>query len=218
MPSTPSSASSPGASAPRKPSRAAVVALLLVSIAVPLVVLALILTNDSNNDAPSGPSGPSGVTGTAEQATDKSKAKVGTAAPGFTLESTTGSTVSLSDLRGHPVVVVFYASWCHPCEEELPVLQEFADDDDRLRVVGVSFRDLPSDSVDFIKRLGVTFPALLDDQTAPVGKSYGVRGIPQTIFVDSNGIVRGRVFGETSRAALQPAIDDLLAGRDIRPI
>jgi thiol-disulfide isomerase/thioredoxin len=116
-------------------------------------------------------------------------------------------------------VVAFFASWCHPCEEELPVLQQLADDaGGRLQVVGVNFRDLASDSADFVDRLHVTFPAGVDDPSAPVARRYGVRGIPQTLFIDARGIVRGRVYGETSRKALQPAVDDLLHNRAIRPI
>jgi hypothetical protein len=64
----------------------------------------------------------------------------------------------------------------------------------------------------------VTFPALLDDPAGPIATRYGVRGIPQTVFVDARGIVRGRVYGETSRRGLAPAVDDLLHGRDIRPV
>ena len=135
------------------------------------------------------------------------------------MKSTTGATVKLSSLRGHPVVIAFFASWCHPCEEELPVLQHFASDDaGRLQVIGVNYQDLASDTAAFVKQLHVTFPALLEDPLGPVAEAYGVRGIPQTIFVDARGVVRGRVFGQTSRHALQPAIDDLLHDRNIRPI
>ena len=216
MPSTPSSASAPPDSGARTPSRTSIALLVLLSIAIPLIVLALILTHDAKSGTPAS----GGITPTTDaQPTDKSKAKVGSLAPDFTLPSTSGKTLRLSDLRGHPVVLAFYASWCHPCEEELPVLQAFADQDaDRLRVIGVSFRDLPSDSAAFIRRLHVTYPALVDDPSAPTGGRYGVRGIPQTIFIDPQGVVRGRVYGQTSKSALQPAIDDLLAGKDIRPI
>ncbi len=64
----------------------------------------------------------------------------------------------------------------------------------------------------------MTFPTLLDSPDGPIAERYGVRGIPQTIFVDKQGVVRGRVYGETSRKALQPAIADLLAGRNIRTV
>jgi cytochrome c biogenesis protein CcmG/thiol:disulfide interchange protein DsbE len=213
LPSTPLSDSAPGDDTPRPPSRAAIVLLILVSIAIPAGLLALILTHQDNHRAPS----VSGVTG--ESPIDARLAKVGTPAPDFALKSTNGATVRLSAQRGHPVVVVFFASWCHPCEEELPVLEQFASEQGaRLKVIGVNFRDLASDSAAFVRRLHVTFPALIDDPSSPVAQRYGVRGIPQTVFVDARGIVRGRVYGETSRRALQPAIDDLLHNRDIRAI
>ena len=72
-------------------------------------------------------------------AVDTSKARVGMPAPDFRLKSTSGATVTLSALRGHPVVIVFFASWCHPCEEELPVLQQFADAE--------ALRDRPRDDL-----------------------------------------------------------------------
>ena len=185
--------------------------LVFLSLAIPAGVLALIVSNDQR--------GTSATPTTDFAAIDARKARVGTLAPDFTLRSTQGKTVTLSRLRGRPVVIVFFASWCHPCEEELPVLQQYAEDEgDRLHVVAISFRDLPSDSANFVRRLGVTYPALIDEPTAPVGERYGVRGIPQTVFVDAEGIVRGRVFGVTSRDELAPAIEDLLAGRDVRPI
>jgi len=195
-----------------RPSRGAIAALVLLSVAIPVVLLALIVANDSNGRSPASSTVPAG-------AIDASKARVGTPAPPFTLDDIEGRPVSLADLRGKPVVIAFFASWCHPCEEELPVLEQFArDEGDRMHVVAISFQDLKSDSVAFAHRLGITYPALLDGPTAPVAERYGVRGIPQTLFVDAHGVVRGRVYGVTSHDELQPAIDDLLAGRDVRPL
>jgi cytochrome c biogenesis protein CcmG/thiol:disulfide interchange protein DsbE len=195
-----------------RPSRGAIVALVSVSVAIPVVLLALIVANDSTGGTRAGHTVPAG-------AIDASKARVGTPAPPFALDDVEGRPVALADLRGKPVVIAFFASWCHPCEEELPVLEQFArDEGDRMHVVAISFRDLKSDSVDFAHRLGITYPTLLDEPTAPVAGRYGVRAIPQTLFVDARGVVRGRVYGVTSHGELQPAIDDLLAGRDIRPI
>jgi len=188
---------------------------VVASIAIPAGALALILVHDGTHArVPTASSAPTTV-----PPTDKTKARVGTLAPDFTLPTADGKGLSLSALRGHPVVIAFFASWCHPCEEELPVLEAFAQADaPRLRVIAVSFQDLKSDSVAFVRRLGVAFPALLDDPSAPVAARYGVRGIPQTIFVDGRGIVRGRVYGQTSHADLQPAIQDLLRGVNIRPV
>jgi cytochrome c biogenesis protein CcmG/thiol:disulfide interchange protein DsbE len=190
--------------------------LVIVSIAIPAALLALIIGHDSSGG---GSSPASATTAPVGDAIDSSRARVGTPAPAFRLPATDGRTVSLAGLRGKPVVVAFFASWCHPCEEELPVLEAFARErGGALQVVAINFRDLSSDSVDFVHRLGITYPALLDDPSAPVARRYGVRGIPQTVFVDARGVVRGRVYGVTSRSELAPAIDDLLAGKDIRPV
>ena len=212
MRSTRSSASSP-ADGPSRPSRAAIAILVFLSLAIPAGVLALIVSHDNGGKSTT-PTTPT----TDFAAIDSHKARVGTIAPDFTLHSTDGRTVTLSALRGRPVVVVFFASWCHPCEEELPVLERFRQESNALEVVGVSYQDLSSDTQAFVRRLHVTFPALVDSPASPIAQRYGVRGIPQTIFVDARGVVRGRVYGETSRRALQPAISDLLAGRNIRPL
>jgi cytochrome c biogenesis protein CcmG/thiol:disulfide interchange protein DsbE len=186
---------------------------VFASVAIPAGALALIITRDV----------PGRSTSTTPTATiapiDPHKARVGSRAPDFSLKTTAGKTVRLSDLRGRPVVIAFFASWCHPCEEELPVLERFQREHaGRLTVIGVSYRDLPSDAVSFVRRLRVTFPALVDEPDAPVAQRYGVRGIPQTLFVDARGVVRGRIYGETSRRDLQPAITDLLAGRNVKPV
>jgi cytochrome c biogenesis protein CcmG, thiol:disulfide interchange protein DsbE len=197
------------------PSRTAIWILVALSIAIPAIALALIVTHDSTHS----PVATATTTPRTDVApVDTHKARVGTVAPDFTLPTTAGKQLTLSTLRGRPVVVVFFASWCHPCEEELPVLQRLRRENAGLAIVGVSYHDLSSDSVDFIHRLHVTFPALVDSPAGPVAESYGVRGIPQTVFVDKHGVVRGRVYGETSRKALQPAISDLLAGRNVRPV
>ena len=197
------------------PSRTAIAILVVLSLAIPAAVLALIVTHDNKHS--STPT-PTTISRTDVSPIDAHKARVGSLAPDFTLKSTEDKSVTLSAFRGRPVVVVFFASWCHPCEEELPVLDVLGRENAGLEIIGVSYHDLSSDSVDFVHRLHVTVPALLDAPDGPVAERYGVRGIPQTIFVDRNGVVRGRVYGETSRNALEPAINDLLAGRNIRPV
>jgi cytochrome c biogenesis protein CcmG, thiol:disulfide interchange protein DsbE len=188
--------------------------LLFVSLAVPAGGLALIVASRSN-----GGTGSTKTPTTEVSPIDTHRARVGTSAPDFTLTAVDGKPVTLSALRGRPVVIAFFASWCHPCEEELPVLARFQRENaGRMVVLGVNYQDLASDTAAFVRRLHVDFPALLESPDGPVAARYGVRGIPQTLFIDAHGIVRGRVYGQTSRRALQPAISDLLHGRDVRPV
>lgn len=198
-PSTPSSPESGGA--PRRFSKGALIALIVVAVAIPAVLLALVLRDDANGGSSNDVVVPS-----------PAKAKVGTLAPDFTLPSLAGEEVTLSDLRGKPVVLAFFASWCNPCEKDMPVLQKLQDDHpDDLHVIGVNFKDFKGDSADFVKRLGVTFPALVENSaTNPVGKAYDVNALPDTVFIDANGIVRQRLYGQVTRDDIENAADALL--------
>ena len=136
--------------------------------------------------------------------------RTGDTAPGFTLRALDGTCRRLADYRGRPVVLTFFASWCHPCEQEMPLLEDAAGEHgDDLQVLAVSFRDLRMDSEDFVERLEVTYPAFHDAENA-VAEAYGVRAIPQTFFIDEAGVVRDRVFGITSKRALDAPLDALL--------
>jgi peroxiredoxin len=191
LPPTPSSTDGP-----RRVTRPKLAALALVCLLVPAAGLAFALTRDSTTPA-----------------TRRITAGVGKAAPGFTLPSVGGESVSLSQYRGTPVVLAFFASWCHPCEEELPALEEIQDEyGDDLQVLIVNYQDhVGDDSEEFVRRLGVTYPALLQPQGDPVSAEYGVHEIPQTFFIDAEGVVRDRIYGQSNREVLQPSIDALLA-------
>jgi peroxiredoxin len=202
LPSTPSSTDPPS-----RFSRGRLALLVGVSVVVPAAVLTMILRSDAHHDA-----GSSTTPVTEVAPVDRHKARVGSLAPDFALRSVDGTVVRLSQFRGRAVVLTFFASWCHPCEEELPVLQKVQHEEgDRLAVVGVNFQDIDSDTRDFVRRLGVTFPALVESSSDPVAARYGVHGIPVTFFIDARGNVAiPALYGQTSRKALQPGLDALL--------
>ncbi len=206
LPSTPSSPEPDS----RRVSRVRLVALLAVSIAVPAVLLAFILLRDAGDkDAGNGRTTPS----TDIAPFDRSRARVGHLAPDFQLTAVDGNVVRLSQFRGRAVVLTFFVSWCHPCEEELPVLEAVQrDEGNRLAVIAVNYQDFPEDTRRFVERLGITYPALIQDATKnPVAARYGVHGIPVTFFIDARGEVATEpLFGESSRDALQPGLDKLL--------
>ena len=136
---------------------------------------------------------------------------VGRPAPAFDLQTLDGGRLSLASLRGSPVVLNFWASWCIPCREEAPLLTAAAADYGArgLRVVGVVYQDSAESARDFMGRYGQTYPGLLD----PDGRTaidYGVFGIPETFFIDASGIVRARQVGAVSVDDLRRQIQQVL--------
>ncbi len=142
-------------------------------------------------------------------------ARIGNVAPDFVLPDLNGKPLRLSSLRGRVVVLTFFASWCHPCEEDMPILERAQRDNGlQVAVVGVNYQDIPGDTRDFVHRLGVTFPSLIEDSIDnPVATRYDVHAMPDTVFIDAQGVVRGRVYGQTNTHDLETALADLLPKR-----
>lgn len=131
---------------------------------------------------------------------------VGRPAPDFTLTTLGGDTVTLSDLRGTPVVLNFWATWCGPCRREMPALQAAAERfDGQVLVLGVDQGEDPQIVQDFVTEMGVTFPIPLDDEYL-VGDTYNIRGMPTTFFVDDKGIIRHLWVGEMNSVTLAEGI------------
>ncbi|GAA5512325.1 thiol:disulfide interchange protein CycY [Deinococcus carri] len=127
---------------------------------------------------------------------------VGKPAPDFTLITLDGKPFRLRDHLGEPVVVNFWASWCIPCREEAPLLGEFARDARNLTMVGVVFQDQPEAARAFVREFAVPYPSVLDPQSR-VAIDYGVAGIPETFFIDTNGVVQEKHNGPFTPEALR---------------
>lgn len=132
---------------------------------------------------------------------------VGREAPPFSLRSIDGGEISLKSLRGKPVVVNFFATWCGPCVTELPAFQAQAarHADQGLSFLLVDMQEDADTVAVFLGELGVTLPAVLD-QTGEVAKTYRVRGLPSTFFVDREGIIRSVHLGALDENLLQMGI------------
>ncbi|MBA2293527.1 MAG: redoxin domain-containing protein [Actinobacteria bacterium] len=114
-------------------------------------------------------------------------------APSFTLERLDREgQLSIADLRGKAVVVNFWASWCLPCREEAPVLQQTYERyrDDGLVVLGVDYNDFRQDARRFMERFALTYPVVFDGKGSTAGK-WGLRGVPETFFVNRSGTIVG---------------------------
>jgi peroxiredoxin len=133
------------------------------------------------------------------------------AAPDFTLPQLNGESLTLSDFRGKPTIINFWASWCPPCRQELPALQAAYDAHrDEIGFIAVDVKEEPGTVNSFIKELGLSFPVTfdLDGQVSDV--SYEVRGLPTTIFIDVNGVVAARHVGPLDEAAIDSYLTPLL--------
>ena len=119
-------------------------------------------------------------------------------APDFELKTLDGQTVRLSALRGKPVILNAWASWCGPCQAEMPALQkvysEYKDQGLQVVAVNMTFQDTRADAAAFVASHGLTFPIPLDT-FSDVGKKYLVSALPSSYFIGSNGIIVDVIIG-----------------------
>ena len=122
--------------------------------------------------------------------------------------------VDLTELRGTPVVVNFWASWCVPCREEAPLLERGwrAARGEGVLFVGLNMQDLSGDAHDFLREFGQTFPNVRDP-TNETARRWGVTGIPETFFVSRQGDVVGHVIGVVSERQLAQGVAAASRGR-----
>ena len=129
----------------------------------------------------------------------------------FTLALHDGRAIALSDLRGKVVLVDFWASWCAPCRQEAPVLeqsyQEYADAD--VEFVGVNIWDLPDNAATYVEDFGISYPNGVDADGI-IAIDYGVKGIPEKFFIDRDGVVRQKFVGPIRPDKLKETLDQLL--------
>ena len=115
----------------------------------------------------------------------------GQEAPDFVLKSSSGDNLRLSEYRGDVVMINFWATWCGPCRQEMPLLDELYTRYQRVgfSLLGVNIDDDSRRAMQMIEDLGVNFPVLFDD-TKKVSKLYEVDAMPVTVIVDREGTVR----------------------------
>ena len=135
---------------------------------------------------------------------------VGNPAPAFVLQDLDGEVVSLADLRGQPVVVNFWATWCQPCIVEHPVLVSSSRlYDGRVRFLGVIYQDEPDKIRRFLAQRG-SWGSTLVDPEGEVAVAYGVYGAPETFFIDSEGVVVRKITGAMRPDLITQVLSPLL--------
>ncbi len=135
---------------------------------------------------------------------------MGKLAPNFLLQTFDGSTVRLSDLRGKPVFINFWATWCLFCVAEMPAMQRLADQyEGRLVIVGVNVGETLGEAQPFATENDIRYPLLLDPETN-VTEAYRVQAMPTSLFVDANGVVQFVRYGVLTPDQMDAAVQPLL--------
>lgn len=141
-----------------------------------------------------------------------SRVFAGQPAPDFSATSFDGSQVSLSDFRGRPLFINFWASWCIPCIEEAPDLraahEEFSGTD--VIFLGVNSEDLKDDAEQYLLRHELEYTNVRD-ASGEISSRYGVRAYPESFFIAGDGTVVDVVYGPMTAAELRARINDLLS-------
>ena len=134
----------------------------------------------------------------------------------FSLRDLDGNVTRLSQYRGHPVVIDFWATWCAPCRHQIPELKKLYAKYHRSRglvVLGIACDTVQGEGVrsvrPFVRQFDISYPILLAE--APVLDSFGVENIPTTVFLSSDGAIVGRILGAGPPGELSQGVEALVA-------
>lgn len=140
--------------------------------------------------------------------------QTGFLAPDFALKTPEGETIRLSDLRGQPVLVNLWATWCPPCRAEMQTLEtvynDYKDQGFTVLAVNMTYQDNPDLILPFVDERGLTYPILLDE-TGEVARAYQMKSLPSSFFIDRDGIIHEVVIGgPMAEALLRTRIEEIL--------
>lgn len=132
-------------------------------------------------------------------------------APDFSLTTFKGTTISLESLRGKPVVLNFWASWCPPCRVEAPLIERTwrAYKNRDLIFIGVNIQDRKEDALNYISEFNITYPNG-PDPAGEISIDYGVSGLPVTFFISRKGEVIRRWVGAVEKGVLISSIEEIM--------
>jgi peroxiredoxin len=133
---------------------------------------------------------------------------IGTKAPDFELKTLSGENVKLSDYHGKKVMLNFWATWCAPCKEEMPDMEEFHQQYGKEIVILAVNIDPQFNVEQFVTEMGITFPILLDEKDE-VNTMYQLLTIPTTYFIDEKGIIRNKYLTAMTQDIMKEYMNDM---------
>lgn len=138
---------------------------------------------------------------------------IGDPAPTFTLvEYDSGKEVSLTALKGGPVVINFFSAACATCREELPAIAEFYHaHGGKVGFLAIDTGDSTAMIKDFVERYKLEYPLLLDEE-GKTATAYGITGVPETVFIDPKGVIRYWIVGAASPEELEKGLKSITEG------
>ncbi len=122
---------------------------------------------------------------------------IGDKAPDFVLSKMNGDEIALSSLRGQKVFLNFWASWCPPCQAEMPDIQKLYKEDNNIAILAVNIREKNKTVINYMFSNNYTFPVAMD-KNGQIASEYLVRGIPTTYILDEDGIIMNKASGALS--------------------
>lgn len=138
---------------------------------------------------------------------------IGNLAPSFVLTTLDGQTINLEDLRGRPVVVNYWVTWCIPCRDEMPAIETIQNEyrDQGLVVLSINGtkQDTLPDINQFLGEIDISFPVLLD-QNEEVYNTYRVLFMPTSFFIDPRGVIQDIVLGSTDEQGFRSRVEKLV--------
>jgi cytochrome c biogenesis protein CcmG, thiol:disulfide interchange protein DsbE len=146
--------------------------------------------------------------------TNRFEQRASGAAPPFTFTTFEGETISLDDLSGKGVVVNFWASWCDPCRDEAALLESAwqREKDNGIVFIGLDYLDQEPAAKAYLEEFGITYPNGPDKQSE-AARRYGIKGVPETFFIDGEGNITETVIGPiVSEAQMQQYLNEIRPG------
>lgn len=133
---------------------------------------------------------------------------IGSYAPKFALTDLNRKTVNLDDYKGKKIILNFWATWCPPCVNEMPLLQEVYSNrkGEGIEVVGINYNEDYDRVKKFISEKGVTFTILIDSELK-ASMDYGVIGLPVTFFIDGEGRIKEKFKGELNKKLIEDILN-----------